>query len=225
MTANPIVLALVCLLLMTAVAVTLAERQPATQKVAHGGLPKPQVQGGMSLTEAIAKRRSVRQFTGQALTAEQVAQLCWAGQGISDVSRQRRTAPSAGATYPLRLYVALPEGLFVYTPATHVLEPVSGEDLRGRIAEVADQKWIARAGAVFVIAADVSITAKRYGQRAERYVLQETGHVAQNLHLQATALGLGSTPVGAYEDAKMAQVLRLPAGWQGLYVIPVGVPQ
>jgi SagB-type dehydrogenase family enzyme len=178
----------------------------------------------MSLTEVLAKRRSIRNFTGQPLTAEQISQLCWAAQGVTD-QRKHRTAPSAGATYPLRIYVAMPDGVFVYLPDKNALEQVSSRDVRAGIAEDSNQKWIADAGAILVVCADVAITAAKYPEKATRYVSQETGHVAQNVLLQATALGLGSTPVGATDDAALADLLHLPKPWQVMYVLPIGVPK
>lgn len=198
-----------------------ASTQPSSASLAN--LPPPQVSGGMSLGETLARRRSVRAFTGKPLTVEQVAQLCWSAQGITDTQRGRRTAPSAGATYPLKLLAALPEGLYEYVPAGHSLKRISDRDVRTRIAEIARQRWIASAGAVFVLTGDMSITTARYRERGEEYVWQETGHAAQNLLLQAVALDLASTPVGAYDEGALNQLLQLPKGWRTLYVLPVGV--
>lgn len=214
-----------CGLLLAGVATTgLADKGPTTRKAAgQVELPKPQTEGGMTLNEALAKRRSIRSFTGQPLSRDQVSQICWAAQGITHQGNHR-TAPSAGATYPLRVYVALPDGVFLYVPEKNALETVLPDDIRPGIAEHVS-KWLASAGAIFVVCGDVSITAAKYHERAERYVWQETGHVAQNVLLEATALGLGATPTGAYDDMAMAQLLRLPKGWQAMYVLPVGVPK
>jgi SagB-type dehydrogenase family enzyme len=188
-------------------------------------LPRPKTDGGMSLTESLAKRRSIRYFTGKPLEREQISQLCWAAQGISDPAGKKRTAPSAGATYPLRLYVATPDGFYLYSPERHGLELIGPNDLRQGIADAAGQSWLSEAGAIFVICGNVPITAAKYEDRATRYVWQETGHAAQNLLLQATSLGLGATPVGAYQDDEVQRLLHLSGDWQPLYVLPVGVPQ
>jgi len=188
-------------------------------------LPKPKTDGGMTLTEALAKRRSVRSFTGQPLDRNQIAQLCWAAQGITHPIKKYRAAPSAGALYPLRLYVATTDGLFAYVPDEHAFEVVASGDLRAAVAKAANQKWIESAGAVFVICGNMTIAAGKYRDRAERYVWQETGHVAENLLLQATALGLGATPVGAFKDAEVKELLLLPKEWRPLYLVPVGVPK
>jgi SagB-type dehydrogenase family enzyme len=209
--------------------VGLAARQPATQKASPKAadlvhLASPKTEGGIGLSEALARRRSIRSFTGRPLTQGQISQLCWAAQGITD-ERGYRTAPSAGATYPLRVYVAGPDGVFQYLPEGHALERLSSKDIRNGVAEASEQKWISRAGAIFLICGDVAITAAKYRDRATRYVWQETGHVAQNLLLQATALDLGATPVGATDDAALAALLDLPKPWQVMSVVPVGVPR
>ncbi len=225
MNAKVVFVGLATLLVAGVAGIGLAARQPATQKAAdRPQLAHPKTEGGMSLTEALARRRSIRSFTGQALALEHISQICWAAQGITD-KRGHRTAPSAGATYPLRVYVAASDGVFQYLPAGHALERVSSEDVRGGVARASDQKWISQAGAIFLVCGDVAITAAKYRDRATRYVWQETGHVAQNVLLQATALGLGATPVGATDDAALAALLKLPKPWEVMYVVPVGVPK
>ncbi len=181
----------------------------------------------MSLEEALAHRRSVREFASGALTLDEVSRLVWAAQGTTPPTG--RTAPSAGATYPLEVYLVagdvkdLSAGVYHYLPGQHRLEPLSAGDIRRPLADAAvDQAWIGRAAMVVVIAAVYERTAARYGRRAERYVHMEAGHAAENLLLQATALGLGATPVGAFNDAEVAGVLRLPSGEAPLYLIPVG---
>lgn len=225
MKAKAVAAAVAVLLVVGVVGTGLADKpSPATQKVgSRVELPKPKTEGGMSLAESLAQRRSIRGFTGQPLTRGQIAQLCWAAQGITHQGNHR-TAPSAGATYPLRVYVADPDGVFLYVPEKNALELVSSQDVRAGIAK-ASSKWLASAGAIFVLCGDVAITAAKYHERAERYVWQETGHVAQNVLLEATALGLGSTPVGATDDAALAEVLHLPKPWLPMYVLPVGVPK
>ncbi|MGB9723368.1 MAG: SagB/ThcOx family dehydrogenase [Chloroflexia bacterium] len=187
-------------------------------------LPPPQTRGGMSLTEALALRRSVRSYTEQPLTWEEVSQLLWAAQGVTD-RRGFRTAPSAGALYPLEVYLVLPEGWYHYRPADHRLEVRGRGDLRRDIWGVGlNQEALLRAPAVFVLTGVVSRTAAKYGGRAERYVFLEAGHAAQNLLLQATALGLGAVPIGAFDDEGVRRVLGLPPDETPLYLIPVGRP-
>lgn len=187
-------------------------------------LPPPRLDGDMSLEAAIIGRRSVRDFTETPLTLEQVGQLLWAAQGVTD-SRGLRAAPSAGARYPLELYVILPDGLYHYQPDGHRLTQLRAEDLRPAAWEAGlRQDSLRTAPAVFLFTAVYARTAARYGDRAPRYVHIEVGHAAQNLALQAVALGLGSVPIGAIEDARLKTALSLPADHEPLYLLPVGVP-
>jgi SagB-type dehydrogenase family enzyme len=186
----------------------------------------------MSLQEALAHRRSVREFTQEALTLAEISQVVWAAQGVT-TPQERRTAPSPGATYPLEVYLVVGEvrnlavGVYRYHPGPHRLELVAEGDIRLPVAEAAvGQTWISKAAMVAVIAAVFERTTAHYGKRGERYVYVEAGHAAQNMLLQATALGLGARPVGAFNDLGVSRLLLLPAGETPLYVIPVGrIPQ
>lgn len=187
-------------------------------------LPPPDVSGGPPLNAAIARRRSVRDFRPAELGWEQVGQLFWAAQGITGDSG-RRAAPSAGALYPLEMYVVLSEGVFQYDPGRHQAVHRIGGDLRERLAEAAlSQDAVRLAPATFVITGVVSRTAGKYGPRAERYVHLEAGHAAQNLLLEAVALSLAAVPVGAFSDDDVRSVLRLGSGQQPIYLLPVGYP-
>jgi SagB-type dehydrogenase family enzyme len=188
-------------------------------------LPKPSGKGKMSLEEALAARRSIRRFRAGKLTRQQIAQLCWAAQGISEPRRGFRTSPSAGALYPLELYVVTADGVDHYLPGQHALQRHLGGDVRRKLQDAAlGQRFVGEAPATFVIAAVVARTQRRYGRRAERYVHMEVGHAGQNLLLQATALGLGAVPVGAFRDEEVAKALSLPKDQDPLYLIPVGTP-
>ena len=178
----------------------------------------------MGLETAIAARRSVRSFLPEPLTMEQIGQLLWSAQGITD-PRGMRAAPSAGATFPLELYVLLADGVFHYQPAGHRLVKVAPEDRRLAVWEAAlRQDCLRTAPAVFLFAAVPARTARRYRDRADRYIHMEVGHAAQNLALQAVALGLGSVPVGALDDARVQAALGLPRDHEPLYLVPVGRP-
>ena len=149
----------------------------------------------------------------------------WAAQGITDPERGFRTAPSAGATYPLEIYLVAPQGHFRYIPLGHRLEQLSRKDLRGSLARVAgNQEYIRDAALDVVITAVFSRTSKKYGERAVRYVHLEAGHAAQNMLLQATALGLGSVPIGAFNDEKIRQLLGAPDDHDPLYILAFGNP-
>jgi SagB-type dehydrogenase family enzyme len=208
------------------VAVTAACRGRAGLPSADGTpLPAaPTLSTGKSLVATLTRRRSVRAYSRTRLAEHEVGQLCWAAQGITS-EEGLRTAPSAGALYPLELYVVLPEGVHRYRPDGHRLEHLSASDLRPDLADAAlGQAAVREAPAVFVVTGTVSRTAARYGGRAERYVLLEAGHAAQNLLLQAVALGLGGVPVGAFDDDAAHEVLRLPRGERVIYLLPVGRP-
>jgi len=188
-------------------------------------LPPPQLKGEVSVEETMARRRSVRRFEERALTQAQIGQLAWAAQGITELERGLRTAPSAGALYPLELYLLTAEGVFRYSPDGHRLLTLSKEDTRQELAGAAlNQRSVAGAALDFVITGVYQRTRVKYGARAELYVHLEAGHVAQNIHLQAVALGLGSVSVGAFEDAKVSRLLGLAEEERPLYIIPVGYP-
>ncbi len=183
----------------------------------------------MSLDEALMHRRSVREFSPTELTLPEVSQVVWAAQGVTTTGH--RTAPSAGATYPLEIYLAagkvddLATGVYHYAPDRHRLETVAIGDVRQQLAKAAvDQQWLIRAPMIVVITANYARTTARYGRRGERYVHMEAGHAAENLLLEATALGLGATPVGAFDDTEVSRLLHLPASEAPLYLIPVGQP-
>jgi SagB-type dehydrogenase family enzyme len=185
-------------------------------------LPELNKNGSVSLEKAIAVRRSRRSFLPQSLTLEQISQLVWAAQG-QQAGEKYRTAPSAGATYPLELFVVTGDGLFHYLPAEHSLEKLSGRDLRAALASAAlGQEFIEAAPLTLVFAAEFSRTTNRYGKRGIRYVYMEAGHVAQNVHLQAESLGLGSVAVGAFDDASISEVLSIPKELEPVYMVTVG---
>jgi len=188
-------------------------------------LPPPRTEGSLSLEEALKQRRSVRTYADRPLTLEEVGQLLWAAQGVNRPEGYR-TAPSAGALYPLEVYLADAEGVWHYRPQGHELELWRPGDRRPALCPAAlSQDAVCHAPAVFVITAVFARTAGKYGERAPRYVWLEAGHAAQNLLLQAVALGLGAVPIGAFYDDKVQAALQLPADHEPLYLVPVGKPE
>jgi len=194
-------------------------------------LPAPATAGALSLEETLTRRRSVRSFTAAPRTLGQVSQILWAAQG-GTYRGERRTAPSAGALYPLELYLVagavdgLAAGVYHYRQRDHALEQTVTGDLRRSLAVAAvDQSWIARAPAVLVITAVHRRTAGKYGPRAERYVAIEVGCAGENVYLQATSLGLGTTMVGAFQDDRVHQLLDLPADHRPMVLMPLGIPR
>ena len=197
-------------------------------------LPPPETTGVMSVEEAIARRRSIRSYTDEPLSLQDISQLVWSAQGITDPGRRFRAAPSAGATYPLEVYVVvgtngvtgLAEGVYHYDPIEHQLENVLRGDLRSSLANAAlGQGWVREAPVNIVIAAVYERTTGRYGDRGIRYVHMEAGHVGQNLYLQAVARGLGMVVVGAFHDDQVQALLQLPEDQKPLYIIPIGHPR
>jgi len=193
-------------------------------------LPPPRRSSAVSVEEALARRRSVRDFSAAHLSLDDAAQLLWAAQGITQ-SSGLRTAPSAGALYPLEVYLvageveALPPGVYRYDPRAHHLAPgVSGDRRRALAAAAYHQTWIADAPGIFVIAAVFRRTTIKYGERGERYVHIEAGHAGENLCLQAAALGLGTTIVGAFSNAEVGRILDLSEA-EPILIIPVGKPR
>ncbi len=188
-------------------------------------LPDPRMKGTVSVEETLVLRRSVRHFSDQPLTHEEISQLLWSAQGIRGEQRHR-TAPSAGALYPLELYAVMQEGIFHYDPWAHALAVVRKGDLRGQLCRASlNQEFIQEAPLTVAITAVYERIAVRYGRaRGPRYVFMEVGHAAQNLALQAVALGLGSVPVGAFDDDAVHRVLAVPQDHEPLYLLPVGHP-
>jgi len=194
-------------------------------------LPEPRQEGAISVEQALARRRSVRDFRATPLPLASVGQLLWAAQGITN-PRGDRTAPSAGALHPLEVYLVagavtgLEPGVYRYEPARHQLLRVAAGDVRRDLARAAlEQDWVADAPGILVLAGVYERSARKYGQRAPRYVHMEVGHAAQNVYLQAVALDLGTVVVGAFQDSQLAHVLKLPAEVQPLGVMPVGHPR
>ena len=190
-------------------------------------LPEPTTEGELTLEEALRLRRSVRELGSSALPLADLGQLLWAAQGVTD-RRGYRTAPSAGALYPLELYVVagnvegLRPGVYRYDAGQHVLRTTQSGDRRRQLRAAAlDQEYIEGAAAVLVITAVYARTAARYGDRAARYVHMESGHAAQNVYLQAVARDLATVLVGAFQDGLVQEALGLPSDHEPLGLMPV----
>jgi len=198
-------------------------RNRRTQKIIQ--LPQPRLTGSMSLEQALVTRRSVREFLNRNLNYSQLGQLAWAGQGITEENAGLRTAPSAGAIYPVTLYFATEQGLFVYKPQGHTLDQVENKDIRADLSKAAlNQSAVADAACDIIIAGSVKQVGAKYGRNGRTFAVLEAGHIAQNIHLQAVALGLGSVPVGAFEDGTVRKTCRMPRELEPFYIIPVGYP-
>jgi len=190
-------------------------------------LPQPNLKGRIPLEEAIAKRRAQRTFLPKGLTLQEISQLLWAAQGVTGRREEDdidlRAAPSAAAKYPMELYILTSEGVFHYCSQGHLLDVVKKDDLRASLSDLAGRKQIIRSVPVtFVITAVFARVTERFGERGKMYVHMEAGHIAQNIHLQAVALGLASVPMGAFEEKKVKTLLSLPKDQEPLYMVPVG---
>lgn len=189
-------------------------------------LPEPSYDG-KSLEKTIAERRSIRVYSDEALTLKELSQLLWSAQGITD-PRGFRTAPSAGALYPLEIFVVIGRvegiqpGVYRYSPKGHEMLKVAEGDKREELSKASlNQECIRNAAIDIVITAVYERTTNKYGERGIRYVHIEVGHVAQNVLLQATSLDLGAVPVGAFNDAEVKRILELSVE-EPLYIIAVG---
>ncbi len=209
-------------LLVTAV---FGQRRDRTTALRIIQLSQPKLSGHVSLEEALATRRSIRSFRPESLTYDQLGQLAWAAQGITEQKIGFRTAPSAGAIYPIKLYFATEQGLFVYNPAEHTLVQTIDKDIRAELSKAAlGQAAVAQAGCDIIITGSVKEVAARYGQKAHTFILLEAGHIAQNILLQAVTLDLGAVPIGAFDMNPVRRLCRLSSELEPFYIISVGYP-
>lgn len=191
-------------------------------------LPPPRYDSTTSIEETLLKRRSVRNYQGVSLTLAEVSQILWSAQGVTD-KKGYRTAPSAGALYPLEVYLVVSEvegmagGVYKYVPAGHELVNVALGDKRGELQKASlDQSSVGDAPVILVISAVYERTTIKYGERGVRYVHMEAGHAAQNVYLQAVSLNLGAVVIGAFDDAKVKTLLNMLDNEEVLYIMPIG---
>ena len=191
-------------------------------------LPNVTFDSKTSIESALKNRRSVREYQNIQIPLQSIGQILWAAQGITDAMGYR-TAPSAGALYPLELYLVagnvenLPASVYHYRAVSHELETCVDGDKRKAIAESAlYQMWMKDAGAVIAITADFKRTTIKYDQRGIQYVFLEAGHVAQNICLQAISLDLSTAVVGAFEDNEIVKILKINSEEKPLYLLPIG---
>ncbi|MCK4546754.1 MAG: SagB/ThcOx family dehydrogenase [Candidatus Eisenbacteria sp.] len=193
-------------------------------------LARPSMKGTLSVEEALAARRSVRQYTAEPLTLEMVSRLLWAAQGQT-ATWGGRTAPSAGALFPIEVTVVVGEvsgleaGVYGYRNDRHALERRLEGDTREALAAAAlGQGCLRDAPVVLVLSAVYERTKKKYGERGVRYAQIEIGAVCENLYLQAESLGLGTVLVGAFYDDEISEVLDLGRAETPLVLMPIGYP-
>jgi SagB-type dehydrogenase family enzyme len=197
----------------------------------HMNLPKPILKGEVSVEEAIKHRRTIRSYLSKALTLEQLSQIFWAAQGITEDGGYKRSAPSAGALYPLDIYAAVGDngvegvkaGIYHYNAHKHVALLIAEGDFRKEVARTAlSQMWMARAPINLVITSEYSRITSKYGTRGEMYAMIEAGLVGQNIFLQAEALGLRAGIVGAFQGNDVIRVMKISRAHDPLLILPVG---
>lgn len=213
--------------LLLAVALPAAAAPPKLRDV-EIALPAPDTTGKMSVERALALRRSIREYKDSPFSLAELGQLLWAAQGVTGANGAR-TAPSSGARYPLELHALagavtdLMPGVYRYTPAGHRMERTVDGDLRNGLHVAAlRQTWVRDAPVTLVFTWVPERLTAKYGERGRVYGYLECGHAAQNVLLQAEALGMGAVPVGAFNDAEVKRLLQLPDGEEPLYLLPVG---
>lgn len=217
----------VCIIVLAVLATSGLAQRPARQaaeKVIQ--LTPPQLTGPVSLEQVIANRRSIRRFADGPISLDDISQLLWAGQGITEPGKGLRAAPSAGAIYPITLYVLNRDGIFTYNPEKHSLMQILDRDVRENLAAAAlDQQVVSDAACDIVIAGSVRKLAVKYGSRAEKFMLLEAGHIAENILLQSVSLGLAAVPVGGFAERAVARVCKLSPNMEPLYIICLGQPE
>jgi len=199
-------------------------------------LPSPETDGNISIEKTLANRRSHRNFQDKAISADQLSQILWAAYGITTPIPEHpnlrgglRTAPSAGARYPLEIYAiignveGIESGVYRYISEGHKIIRTIGKDVRNELYKAAlEQGMVRETPALVFYSAIFNRTIGQYEERGRSYVYIELGHSAQNIHLQAEALRLGTCAIGAFTDGMVRQVLKLPANEEPLYLIPIG---
>jgi len=197
----------------------------------HMNLPEPILKGEVSVEEAIKHRRTIRSYLSKALTLEQLSQIFWAAQGITEDGGYKRSAPSAGALYPLDIYAVvgdngvrgLKAGIYHYDPHNHAAMLITEGDFRADVAMASlSQMWMARAPLNLVITSEYRRITSKYGSRGERYAMIEAGHIGQNIFLQAEALGLRAGIVGAFHDKDVIRIMKIDRSHEPLLMLPVG---
>ena len=222
-------LVIILLVVLFPRAISLNQIQSMKQEII---LSSPNATSNTSIEEALFKRRSIREYKDEPLELKEISQILWASQGITEPERGGRTAPSAGALYPLEVYVVvrkaegLEPGVYHYVPKEHKLEKILEGDLSAQLARAAlGQVSVKEAAVNMVISAVYGRTTKKYGERGVRYAHLEAGHAAQNVYLQAESLDLGTVTVGAFSDEEVKNLLHLPEEETPLYIMPIGKPR
>jgi len=185
-------------------------------------LPEFNIKG--CVEEALYKRKSIRSYKNECLNLKEISQILWSAYGINE---NGRTVPSAGAIYPLKIYILIgncceiDKGLYFYIPDSHSLIKILSGEFRKELALAAlSQEWIEKSPATLIICADYEKIKRRYGERGIRYALIEVGHVGENVYLECESLNLGTVGIGAFDDKKVGKILKLNE--EPIYLMPIG---
>lgn len=202
-------------------------------------LPIPMFDSNVSIEEAMAWRRSIREYEDDPILIEHLSKILWASHGINELNFEFRTTPSAGATYPLEIYVVISEygtliesskyldpGSYKYDTKTHSIELKKKGRLDKELAKASlNQEWVQKAPINIVICSMFKRTERIYGDRGKRYVYIESGHAGQNIYLIAAALNLGTVAIGAFHDDEVKNVIGADENEEPLYIMPIGIPK
>jgi len=210
-------------------AVPLYKTYPGAPRIALG---EPDLGGGLSAAEAIARRRSVRAYGATPLSLAELSRVLALAGGINADrwGNARRTAPSSGALYPVEIYPVvhnvegLERGVYHYGVQEHVLELVAAGDLRQRVVDQGlGQEFLGQCAAVIFLTQILQRMRPRYQDRSYRYGLVEIGHIGQNVYLAATSMGLGACGIGAFMDDDINAMLGVDGTEEAaIYMLAVG---
>lgn len=235
-TKGKIALIILIILLAAVIVYLIWPKSGETQRMIVTGtvdLPEPQITGTMSVEQAMHDRRSVRRYTNESLTLQDISQLMWAAQGITNQTTKFRTTPSGGHTYPLEIYIlvgkggvnGLNEGVYHYNPFNHTLEQILGNDVRPELSQAANgQPWVREAPVDIIITGNYQKMIDKYKDEklSIRFVDMEAGHAGQNIYLEVEARNLATVALGSFKDDQVHQILKIPDNEKTLYIYPVG---
>jgi len=196
-------------------------------------LPTKRLNEQISLAKTLEKRSSCRYFNEESLTLQDLSNILWAAQGITDKRYSlRRTVPSAGAVYPIEMYISirkegvheLDKGIYRYISETHSLEKVSESDITEDLSNACyNQEFITKASFNILLASNNQRTRELYNERGDRYVMMEAGSITQNIYLEAVESNLGTVFIGAFDDALIKSLFGIEK-LMPLAIMPVGMP-
>lgn len=237
MSRNGKIILIILIILLGAVIAYLIWPEPTTAEqrtvISTVSLPSPIIEGNVSVEQAMHDRRSVRRYTDGSITLQDVSQILWAAQGITNQTTKFRTVPSGGHTYPLEVYLVvgeggvtgLNEGVYHYNPFNHSLEKTSKMDVRSDLSQAANgQPWVKEAPVDIVITGNYDKMIAKYKDEilSTRFVDMEAGHAGQNIYLEAEALNLATVALGSFRDDSVHKIIGLPDNEKTLYIFPVG---